>query len=115
MKIKTSELEGASLDWAVMKVEGWDEGMLGAIVRQAKAGRGVVSPSTDWSRGGPLIEKYRVDLFAKRTAKGLFGAGIQGVGRYSANSYLIAAMRAIVAAELGDEVEVPDELAEDDA
>lgn len=112
MRIKTRELEGAALDWAVAKTvcpacfgEDWMRGWLS---------RG--SPSTDWSQGGPLINerKVRVDPTPSLTS-GLKGWQAEcwdtyGIGR--GPTALIAACRAIVAAELGDSVDVPDELLE---
>lgn len=113
-EVKTCDLEGAALDWAVAKAAGIN------LLREEKrdlrvgAGHGLAStwaPSTNWAQGGPLIERYHVELFIKATANGRFGAKIvrltSGV-RMAAETYLIAAMRAIVAAELGDTVDVPE-------
>lgn len=78
------------------------------------------SPSRIWSQGGPLIERFSVTL-GKRTdcppGPRQWDAFIDTKFCPSAtyvnfgSSPLIAACRAIVSAKLGDEVDVPDELA----
>ena len=114
MKLKTSELQGAALDWAVAKCEGYfDIGM-------ASVHDGVVNvfyfpawqPSTDWAQGGPIIERENIlidlcyegeDWIATRTEP-------PAVSEARGPTMLIAAMRCYVASVLGDEVEVPDEI-----
>lgn len=102
MKIKTSELIGDALDWAVCSID--------------------THPScgfytTYWDDGGPIIEREKISL------EYLPGAGDGGVDVWvatrvegpciseeQADKPLIAAMRCFVASKLGDEVEVPEEL-----
>ena len=107
MKIKTSELSGAALDWAVAVSVG--EGM--SFARRVKING--YSPSTDWSQGGPLIEQNKVQI--SPCLSGRWMAETMDVIRLCSGivgrTPLIAACRAIVAAKLGDVVEVPDELA----
>ena len=110
VKVKTAELEGAPLDWAVAKAAGWDFSK--EFYRIMAQG---YRPSTDWSQGGPLIEKYKLEIVQA-------GHGFACVKSWvfscydvdelhpEGSTHLIAAMRAIVAAKLGDEVEVPGEL-----
>lgn len=89
MKIKTSELTGAALDWATAKAvqipiyqcgEGWpgnhvvnEESLRRSIVTVGLTGRMLLegpktsenkewSPSTDWAQGGPIIELEKVTL-----------------------------------------------------
>lgn len=70
MKIKTSELIGAALDWAVAKAEGVavvtdpNSPSCRQMVEDAEAINGwyCYSPSTDWSQGGPPIESNQVFL-----------------------------------------------------
>ena len=109
MRIKTSELEGAALDWAVamaicpesFKTDQKDSnGLYPWSTGWLRNG----SPSTDWSQGGPLIEWYYVDV-----ESGPWSA-YYGRKTMHGDSPLIAVCRAIVAAKLGDEVDVPDEL-----
>jgi hypothetical protein len=52
--MKTSELQGAALDWAVMKCDG--------ICKDFPAYWVDEYPSTNWAQGGPIIERERIDL-----------------------------------------------------
>jgi hypothetical protein len=123
MKIKTSELTGAALDWAVAKCE----------ARNVETKNGLVnwpyltgySPSTDWSHGGSIIERKKLAIsplidhtWAAYAAEGtrvasagqneteVFSWGF----RHTGPTPLIAAMRCFVASKLGDTVDVPEEL-----
>ena len=115
MKIKTSALTGVALDWAVAKCEGIE-------VRQVE---GVLvdplglqfSPSIDWSYGGMVIEREKIELtkgnplyFPDGNEKGDYYEDLWIAGKYHGQTPLIAAMRCYVASKLGDEVEIPEEL-----
>ena len=110
--IKTSELEGAALDWAVAEAVNGFEG----LSHWSAVTYGGYSPSTDWSQGGPLIERFQI--MTKSSASGTWIAyipvpkkdGYLDWIKTSGQSPLIAACRAIVAAKLGDEVDVPEGL-----
>ena len=107
--MKTSELSGAALDWAVAKCEGiqWEQGDLDA----QEYGPGF-EPSTNWAHGGPIIERARLDItpWPNESDENL---------RWQCHQHdnidcvmfgptpLIAAMRCYVASKLGDEVEIP--------
>ena len=119
MKIKTSELTGAALDWAVAKCEGQFErsphtGNGENFLRLRRGNHrktGVLFSSTDWSQGGPIIERERIPtewspLWGGWAARDLRNAALSFTGP----TLLIAAMRCYVASKLGDEVEVPEEL-----
>ena len=120
MKIKTSELTGAALDWAA------------AIIFNPGHEWGEWKPSTDWAQGGVIIERERIDLSAYSNhwearlwagwednqknnpphiaaAKHRIGRVTQSVVKHG-ETPLIAAMRCYVASKLGDEVKIPDEL-----
>jgi hypothetical protein len=131
--MKTSELTGAALDWAVAKCEDY--------VAEISRGGWVVfdthqdcppptndyndsrwqmySPSTDWAQGGPIIEREGINLDFIGVGEGIrvqawFATKFiadDGVGKGEGPTPLIAAMRCYVASKLGDEVEVPDEIA----
>ena len=124
MKTKTSELIGPALDWAVAKAERLEiPSLMGGAVwawvkddpTQEDETVCIYRPSTDWSQGGPIIEQEKIDLLS--TVEESWQAYlnnneddpplIRGIGP----TPLIAAMRCYVASKLGDEVEVPDELA----
>jgi hypothetical protein len=112
MKIKTSNLTGAALDWAVAKCEGGHIGVdNNGVFFDAHDGDGFTSfePSIDWSQGGPIIEREGMTLSC-----GLHRSyAMMNVG-YLVHEYgptpLIAAMRCYVSSKLGDEVEIPEDL-----
>lgn len=101
MMTKTTDLIGAALDWAVAKCEG-----------SAYHGPAWTKYSTDWSQGGPIIERERIAVKANgygwwfARVGGDFGQGEWVRG----DTPLIAAMRCYVASKLGNEIDVPDEL-----
>lgn len=116
-KIKTSELTGAALDWAVATCEGvtdeWREDgpFLWNGVPCIRIGGHDVNykPSTDWAQGGPIIEREGMHLTCglnKSYAMLNMGYLVHEYG----DTPLIAAMRCYVASKLGDEVDVPEEL-----
>lgn len=108
--MKTSEMTGAALDWAVAKCEGeiWEgdwyarhtcrfkRGVFGVCLADGTT----FSPSTNWAQGGPIIE--RLNGHHLKIWQGDWGA--------FGPTPLIAAMRCYVASKLGDEVEIPKEL-----
>jgi Protein of unknown function (DUF2591) len=139
MKIKTSELTGVALDWAVAKCEAE---AVGAVLKLEKFLHHhhieFMCFSTDWSQGSPIIEREGIssifcsgDLGEPRK---YWVATIEqqswewGYGPYHEQDEdksiricykkelhigptpLIAAMRCYVSSKLGDTVEVPDEL-----
>ncbi len=117
--MRTSELTGAALDWAVAKCEGMIRpdggtyaGYHGNIHR--------FKPSTDWAQGGPIIERESIGFTQGNEVCDDWVASyswvkprmdiddsVEGIGP----TPLIAAMRCYVASKLGDEVEIPVELA----
>ncbi|WP_236204645.1 phage protein NinX family protein [Pseudomonas tohonis] len=122
--VRTSELIGAALDWAVDMVLSGKP----LEVRHHKSGngewaffhegipyqQGPAPYSTDWSKGGPLLEPNHIELsigdenyWANRTCTSRYDDEPR---QYPGDSMLIAACRAIVAANLGDEVQIPAEL-----
>ena len=107
--MKTSELTGAALDWAVAKCEGIGLGPRGSVVYYFEGEPAMWQPSTDWSQGGPIIEREGVSLeYSAQPEK--WCACIMADQEVYGPTALIAAMRCYVASKLGDEVEVPDEL-----
>jgi hypothetical protein len=126
--MKTSELTGDALDWAVAKCEGIDYMKDDVRFRGAYARK----YSTDWAQGGAIIE--RESIFVLREQSGFKGrrlwAATSGASKaiglnddsvklyrdafYFGPAPLIAAMRCYVASRLGDEVELPEELDHED-
>lgn len=152
MKIKTRELTGAALDWAVARALGITNvgqpsnipfNIEWALMHDA----GDMRYSTNWAQGGPIIEREDISVIrledeSKADKDGfwipgrvpVYGAVIgeffsedqlrNGCGEAICDTYyidceqvikgptpLIAAMRCYVASKLGEEVDVPEELA----
>ena len=113
MKINTSTLIGPSLDWAVSALVGikWEPGDFAA--REYGPG---FKPSTDWSQGGPIIEREGISSIRQTVEPPRWvseysnGCGRSDHARSYGTTPLLAAMRCYVASKLGDTVEVPDEL-----
>jgi hypothetical protein len=62
---KTSELTGAALDWAVSKAEGFDADALVQLSRRVPgkdSGFFLSKYSTDWAKGGPIIEREDISV-----------------------------------------------------
>jgi hypothetical protein len=106
--MKTSELQGPALDWAVAKCEGLMQGQI-AIDGCAQ---GFFSPSTDWAQGGPIIEREFICVSAPMhpSTAPWFAISDSTGCKSSGPTPLIAAMRCYVGSQLGNEVEVPEEL-----
>jgi hypothetical protein len=114
--MKTSELTGSALDWAVAKCEGRDYFVfIHDVPHEPPLKATVCHYSTDWSQGGPIIE--REEIFLAKSILGGWTGSIYLKSKdancilHAAPTPLVAAMRAFVASRLGDEVEVPGELA----
>lgn len=110
--MKTSQLTGAALDWAVSKCWGivWEQGDLDA----GEYGPGF-RPSTDWEDGGPIIEKHGIHLEWSESHEHWLAYSWDRFSNPNhhmtdGDTALIAAMRCYVASKLGDEVDVPREL-----
>jgi hypothetical protein len=102
MKIKTNELIGAALDWAVAICEhnvGW-----------GPEGEDRDYYSTDWAQGGPIIECEKVAIDWSEDNDWCASCEANPTRIFSATTPLIAAMRCYVASKLGDEIDVPEEL-----
>ncbi len=106
MIIKTQDLKGTALDWAVLKCEiGPPCGsFLDDVVVHPNYSN--YHPSTYWTRGGPIIEREQLDLYCNREWQWL-AAPQRGI-EYMGPTPLIAAMRCYVARKLGYEVDVPE-------
>ena len=117
MEIKTSELTEAALDWAVARItnpEWWEDGYMdgdpGAALDMDDGM--TYSPSTDWSQGGPIIEREGMGIEQDQDGIWFASYDLSAEVAWGATgpTPLIAAMRCYVASKLGDEVEVPEEL-----
>lgn len=120
MEVSVDELEGSSLDWAVAKAVGLSvtEDCGQFMVEEGTIYLGRVgheySPSTDWSQGGPLIERYGIESAPAGTNEwqAMQAGNLKIHGVLFGPSLLIAACRAIVASYFGGTVKIPAELVE---
>jgi len=107
--MKTNELTGAALDWAVAKCEGAGTPYIG---KDGKHHLATASYSTDWAQGGPIIEREAIQLTPDEYTQTWSAYTTNEGNPYECvgTTPLIAAMRCYVASKLGDEVEIPQEL-----
>ena len=127
MKIKTADLTGAALDWAVAKALGirtyikrYKHTMTGPCILDADLvdmqtdGEQELKYSRSWAQGGPIIERDGMHVDCLRQGKKPiweawpYASGTKHIQQ--GPTPLIAAMRAYVASKLGDEIEIPEEL-----
>ena len=96
--MKTNELTGAALDWAVMQCKGLVWSLHGHIPF-----------STDWAQGGPIIEREGLTVGYANIEGGFWTARTTAYPpEYTRGpTPLIAAMRCYVASKMGDEIDVP--------
>ena len=110
--MKTSELTGSALDWAVeYALTGNPVDPDTFVMRTADE-----SHYEFWAQGGPIIERETICIegrpgsqagdWAAHYSKRLESQYFYSIGP----TPLIAAMRCVVASKLGDEVEIPEEL-----
>ena len=114
--MKTSELTGAQLDWAVGAANGEKLNVGFRNLTYTPKGKRTVYkylPSTSWAQGGPIIEHERI-LIQPELGKEGCGNAWNAISMHDTDAYgptpLIAAMRCYVALKLGDDVEIPKEL-----
>ena len=124
-EMMSNELIGTELDAAVARALGRDpihiNGLVMALVPGYEMLRGAFSPSTDWSQGGPIIERENLCVGRKQQADTNYcevnDPAVDCWARTTAGGYLsygptplIAVMRCYVASKLGEVVKVPQEL-----
>lgn len=108
--MKTYELTGAALDWAVAKCEGREWESADSFIAYHEPGE--MNYSTDWGQGGPIIEREKIKLgwmVDRWVAQKDFNYN-NCFKDWHHQRPLTAAMRCYVASKLGSTVEVPAEL-----
>lgn len=117
MKIKTKDLTGAALDWAVAKCSTKNGATFedGRLYLLNDAGHRLVlryAPSTNWAQGGPIIERERISIRQWTNVPLVHAYMPQDNAPWLSDdtSPLIAAMRCYCSFKLGGEVDVPEEL-----
>jgi hypothetical protein len=117
--MKTCELSGKALNWAVSICEGdliYNIEGHEVICDQIKDGLFTSEYSTNWKQAGAIIEREFIQLMG-----GYDGAGNRGwcaqstkpnklTGWISGETALIAAMRCFVVSRVGEDIEIPEEL-----
>ena len=127
MKIDTNTLAGFCLDWAVARAEKLNPEIYGPDILV----RNHWSPSSNWSQGGPIIERERINVYFNDVLEGgdwIANDGFNFLCRdqdgqsctianwtendamFFGDTPLQAAMRCYVTRKFGKEVEVPNEL-----
>jgi hypothetical protein len=108
--IKVSEATNIQLDWLVAKCEGIPLGPRGFVIyRDGEGDAAGYTPSTDWSQGGPIIEREKIQSGYIATFKE-WECRMRGGNRSVGPTMLVAAMRCHVVSKIGDTAEVPDDL-----
>jgi len=109
MNIKTSDLIGPALDWAVAKCEGErysHDTTYNGIGQEFPP----TNYSTDWARGGPIIEREKLCVVPQFPSGWAATTDNAKDPIETGPTPLIAALRCYVASKLGDKVEIPEEL-----
>ena len=127
MKVKTAELSGKALEYATFcaaytgaapTIEKFPEvsahgiTVPGGIVLSYEGAykfKDYWRPIKNWEQAGMLIDRFDVDISSQYL--GYFASAKMGIRSFG-DTRQIAICRAVVAAKLGDEVDIPDELME---
>jgi len=115
--MKTNELTGAALDWAVAKCEQNELAMERVRFPKKMAYYNAYSPTTYWDQGGAIIQREGINIrkgnqmyFPQGNEKGDYYEPLWLAGKQHGQTPLIAAMRCYVASRFGDEINIPEEL-----
>ena len=125
-KMKTEQLTGVALDWAVANCEalmdGSDEDIRGLMWGY--------KPSIDWDQGGPIIERERINLLCRKQPSDPnrarwsafiyrfshhMGENDSSITNLDGQTPLIAAMRCYVFTHFGSEILIPEEYIDENA
>lgn len=121
VEVKTGNLVGEALGWSVGMAEGlalnleppqYGNGWRVFAIYRGEATERCerYNPWEAWALGGPLVAKYRIG-FGLYSDSFFAVIGLDDIaGDGDGLTHLVAAMRAIVGARLGDTVQVPKEL-----
>jgi hypothetical protein len=122
--MKTNELRGTALDWAVAEAEGFFKKDM-ASIRDGKVDVFYFDgyePSNDWALGGAIIERERIGVWFCDAVVDTCGEPLRELHWYAEDqggdnvrigiTPLEAAMRCYVASKLGDEVQIPEEVSD---
>ena len=118
--MKTSELSGVQLDYAVARAEDkqakFECGLLFLTTPNITYGD-IYRPSADWEQGGPIIEREKINvrfITSNASTPPCWAYMSMESDDFSVEEWgdtpLVAAMRCYVESKLGEEVEIPEEL-----
>lgn len=124
MKLRTSELTGPALDWAVAKCLPEKDFTKSEYAQfpclyEHDGGYNLVwfNPTENWAQGGPIIEREHIGVCYYHEADGwevpnwaAWRTDIDDRVQIMGETALIAAMRCFCSAKLGDEIDIPEEL-----
>lgn len=108
--MKVSELTGAELDFWVAKAEGFnnvfiEDGEALSPDPEDTVAWDVHKFSTDWSQGGPIIDREEIELVHRNGMDGRTLWAIKENIIMRGETKLIAAMRAYVVSKFGEDVQ----------
>ena len=123
-KIKTSELIGPALDWAVAECEKvrtyvrpYEHTMTGLCILDADLvdmetdDAQELRYSRDWAQGGPILDRERITIRQWTNMPSIHAYMPHDGAPWGAGpTPLIAAMRCFCRSKLGDVVDIPEEL-----
>lgn len=122
MLVKTRNLQGASLDWAIAVIGEYEESLTsymgadGNIYLATKDGYTHME-SRSWAQGGPIMSSRGISRTTCHSSLWIaywtdgYTEGDEGkLCMQCDKSELVAGLRYYVALELGDEVDIPEEL-----
>lgn len=113
--MKTSELTGTALDWAVAKCDGLIDHLAYRPAQFVHTHRlGYDNYSTDWSKGGQIIEREQISTCWEGTTWVATlldkNCGERWYGHQYGPTPLVAAMRCYCCSKLGEFVDIPEGL-----
>lgn len=121
MKVKTSDLTGAALAYVVASLEGYTDLRPNThrfdnslIMTHPNGGSYMQLENLRYDLDGnfasPIIEREKISLYWERNTERWDASMNNGSYVETGTTHFIAAMRCYCCAELGDEVDIPEEL-----
>jgi len=112
--MKTSELTGAALDWAVAQCEGllafgWEDDMGLLKITLSTGEAEYFIPTMKWEQGGPIIQEKKIEIFI-RDEEWFAYSSFSTPEDFHGDTPLVAAMRCYVASVYGTEIDIPEGL-----
>jgi hypothetical protein len=108
--MKTCELSGHALDWAVAKAEGYIDNPDSWLYHSLSTSINSYYPSINWSLSGPIIDREKISVYP-HPDNATWMVNLANI-RFCCDgpTPLVAAMRCFVSSKLGSEVRIPEVL-----